>query len=70
VVDLITPSTLFITGIAVFLSYQLDYSWLGLVFLLILALFIDAIAHPYFGIPNAMSYYFGLGDKPMYWRQP
>jgi hypothetical protein len=68
IVDVLTASTLFTAGLAIFAGVQYNYSLSAVILLIIILLSINILIHPYFGMPNNLSYYFGLGKKPSTWR--
>ena len=68
ITDILTFGTLFIVGIGVLVGKNNNYTLSTIILLIIFLLMIDILIHPYFGMPNNMSYYFGLGPKPNTWR--
>lgn len=66
--DLLTAGTTAIIGLGIYFGKTREFSLAGIILLVIILLFFDIIIHPYFGVPNNISYYFGLGKKPDIWR--
>ena len=66
--DVLTFGTLFIIGIGVLVGKTNNYALSTIILLIIFLLMIDIFVHPYFDMPNNISYYFNLGPKPPGWK--
>jgi len=66
--DLITLNTIVIfLMVYVFCNYM-KYNTNTTVFVLAIVFVVDIFIHPFVGIKNNVSYFFGQGEKPNGWR--
>lgn len=66
-IDLLTLNTLIILLIA-YGMYVMKYDQRTCIGGLVALVVLSIVAHPYFGIPDNLSYYFGFGERPSGWR--
>lgn len=66
--DLFTLNVLIICAIVFAFKYFEYCDNKQCLILLVVLLIASIFLHPAFGIPDNLSYYFGLGDRPAGWR--
>lgn len=68
ITDLFTLGTIIIILIAYVANQYYNMDIKTCIELLVVLLIIDIVIHPLVGIPNNISRYFGLGERPIGWR--
>ena len=66
--DLLTFNTAIILAIVYSANKYYEYDMKTCLVFLVILLIINVIIHPYFGIPENLSRFVGLGERPIGWR--